>query len=315
VVVLLALALALTGVVLLRLTLGRGGSLGWPQGEDLAIRLDRVWAGIVVGAALAMGGVMLQSLLRNPLASPDLIGAASGAGLAVTLAMVLSGSSAMAMGASRGPAALAGSLGALGVVYVLGQRRGYVEPVLLVLVGVMVSVICGAGTMLLGSLMPDGGWAALRWSFGAISDEVPRRVLASVGGLVVVALGGGLVLGRAMDVASLSEEEARSIGVPVEHLRLALFLLSGALTAGAVLVAGPIGFVGLVCPHVVRLAAGPGSRVLLVGAAMAGAALVIGADIGVRLVELQTGRLPLGIFTALVGGPVFIAMLRRRGMG
>jgi iron complex transport system permease protein len=309
---LLALAALLAAAILLRLSLGPAGQIAWPQGEDLAIRLDRVLSGLIVGAALAIGGVMLQSLLRNPLASPDLIGAASGAGLAVTASMLLSGSSVLALSASQGPAALIGSLAALAVVYFLGQRRGFVEPVMLVLIGVMVSIICGAGTMLLGSLMPDGGWAAIRWSMGAISDDVSRQTLAAVGALTLIALAAGLLLGRAMDVASLSEEEARSIGVPIEYLRLALFLLSGALTAGAVLIAGPIGFVGLVCPHIVRLTAGPSHRTLLVGSALAGATLVIAADIAVRLVDLQTGRLPLGIFTALVGGPIFIAMLRRR---
>jgi iron complex transport system permease protein len=208
-----------------------------------------------------------------------------------------------------------GALAALGVVYMLGQRRGFVEPVLLVLVGVMVSVICGAGTMLLSSLMRDGGFAAIRWSMGSISDDVPRGVLLLVGGVTLAAVGLGMWLGRAMDVASLSEEEARSMGVPIERLRLLLFVASGVLTAGAVLVAGPIGFVGLVCPHAVRLLAGPGHRVLVIGAALAGAALVIGADVAVRAVDLGAGRLPIGVFTALVGGPVFIGMLRRGAGG
>jgi iron complex transport system permease protein len=296
---------------MLRLLIGKGGQLAWPSGEVLDLRLSRTISAATVGAALAVGGAMLQSLLRNPLASPDLIGAASGAGLAVTASILITGTTTT-IGLAHGPAAFVGSLSALALVYLLGQRRGYIEPVLLVLVGVMVSVICGAATMLLGSLMPDGGWSAIRWSMGAISDETTRPLQLTVAALTLASIGIGVALGRAMDVAALSEEEARSIGVPIERLRLALFLLSGALTAGAVLIAGPIGFVGLVCPHAVRLLAGPNHRTLIAGSALAGATLVILADAAVRAIDLGAGRFPIGVFTALVGGPAFIAMLRKR---
>lgn len=309
---LLGLVLLLAAAVALRLSIGRDG-LGWPGSEELPIRLDRARSGIVVGAALAVAGAMLQALLRNPLAAPEIIGASSGAGLAVMVSVLIAGGEIAAAGLSRGPAAVAGALGALGVVYLLGQRRGFVEPVMLVLVGVMVSVICGAATMLLASLMPDGGWSAIRWSMGALSDDVSRGTLAGVGAFTLLAVLAGAAIGPAMDVASLAEEEAVSIGVPVRALRLALFVISGCLTAGAVLIAGPIGFVGLVCPHAVRLLAGPNHRAVIVGSAVAGATLVVGADAAVRAVNLGSGRLPLGVFTALVGGPVFIAMLRRHG--
>jgi iron complex transport system permease protein len=309
---LLLLALLLAAAMLLRLTVGEGGRLTWPDAGHLNLRLDRALSALIVGAALAVGGAMLQSLLRNPLASPDLIGAASGAGLAVTASVMLTGGAIDAAAITKGPAAFVGSISALAVVYLLGQRRGFVEPILLVLVGVMISTICGAATMLLLSLMPDGGWSALRWTMGALSDDTPRWVLAVVGGLTFAAIIAGVLLARAMDVAALSEEEARSLGIPIEKLRLALFLLSGALTAGAVLIAGPIGFVGLVCPHLVRLLAGPQHRTLIIGSALAGSALILLADSAVRAIDLPTGRLPLGVFAALLGGPLFIAMLRRR---
>ena len=308
---LLLMALLLAGAVLLRLLIGEGGRLGWPEPGFLRIRLDRTFSGVVAGAGLATAGVMLQSLLRNPLAAPELIGASTGAAFGVMLSIVIMGGYTTSLGLGRGLPAFAGAVGALGIVYLLGQRRGFVEPILLVLVGVMVSVIFGAGTMLLGAMMPDGGWAAMRWSIGSISEEVPGPVVAGVGALTLAALLIGVALGRAMDVTALSEEEARSMGVPVPILRLVLFLCAGALTAGVVLIAGPIGFVGLVCPHAVRLLAGPGHRVLLIGAAMAGAALVVGADAAVRAIDLGSGRFPIGVFTALIGGPAFIAMLRK----
>jgi ABC-type Fe3+-siderophore transport system permease subunit len=308
---LILLSCLLAGTVVLRLCIGEGGHLGWPESDYLTIRMARVSAGVVAGAGLAVAGVMLQALLRNPLAAPELIGASTGAAFGVMLSMVLGGASGIALGLGRGPAAFAGALGALGIVYALGQRRGFVEPVLLVLVGVMISVIFGAGTMLLGAMMPDGGWAAMRWSIGSISEDVPPRVVAVVGGVTVFAIVCGVLLARAMDAAALSEEEATSIGVPLPLLRVLLFVLAGGLTAGVVVIAGPIGFVGLVCPHAVRLLAGPRHGVLIVGAALAGAALVVGADAAVRAIDIGSGRFPIGVFTALIGGPVFIAMLRK----
>ena len=308
---LILMSCLLAGAVALRLCIGDGGSLGWPEAEVAGLRMARVWAGIVAGAGLAVAGVMLQALLRNPLAAPELIGASTGAAFGVMLSMVIGGASGLALGLGRGPAAFAGALGALGIVYALGQRRGFVEPVLLVLVGVMISVIFGAGTMLLGAMMPDGGWAAMRWSIGSISEDVPPRVVAVVGGITIGAIACGVLLGRGMDAAALSEEEATSIGVRLPLLRMLLFLLAGGLTAGVVVIAGPIGFVGLVCPHAVRLLAGPRHGVLVVGAALAGSALVVGADAAVRAIDLGSGRFPIGVFTALIGGPVFIAMLRR----
>src|SRR5262249_33567891 len=132
--------------------------------------------------------------------------------------------------------------------------------------------------------------------------------------LTLGAIALGVASGRAMDAAAMSDDEARSVGVPIGGLRLAMFLASGVLTASAVVLAGPIGFVGLVCPRVVRLLAGPGHRVLVVGAALAGAALIVGADTFIAAIDLARGRLPIGILTALIGGPVFIVLLRRESV-
>lgn len=303
---------------LLRLALGPEG-LELPRSEmEFMLRGRRVLAGAAVGVALAVGGVMLQSLLRNPLASPDLIGPAAGAGLAVTVAALVGhfaagdGGRAMVGGVGDAPAALAGALGALGIVYVLSQKRGFVEPISLILVGVIVSIVCSAGTLLAAHLMPPHvRFEVSRWTVGAISDDVSGGLLVGAGLIAIGGVGLAVWLGRAMDVAALSEDEARAAGVPVGGLRLVLFMASGLLTAAAVLLAGPVGFIGLVAPHVVRLIAGPSHRALAIGAALAGAALVIMADSAVRAIDLGAGRMPLGVVTALVGGPVFLLLLRR----
>jgi iron complex transport system permease protein len=294
-----------------------GNDLGWSGDAGvMGLRADRLLAGTIVGAALATGGVLLQSLLRNPLASPDLIGAAAGAGFAVMLSTLVGVGGGLALGpafALHAPAALVGSLGALALVYGLAQRRGFIEPVSLVLIGVIVSVVCGAATMLLAFLRTDQGLDVARWMVGSISDDLIGWPVWAVGGVTLVGIALGAGFGRAMDVAALGDDEALSSGVNIATLRLALFVLSGVLTAAAVVLAGPIGFVGLVCPHVVRLLAGPGHRAVVIGAALAGATLVVLADAAGKAVAVWTmhGRVPIGIITALVGGPVFIGLLRR----
>lgn len=320
--IILGLVLLVLVLALFRLAIGPAGSGGgvafaFPEtAEGWRLRIDRVWCGIGVGAGLAIAGVLLQALLRNPLASPDLIGPTAGAGLAVMLASAIGATSAAvgyhgALGAIDSAAALLGSLAALALVYTLAQRRGLVEPVSLVLVGVMVSVICGAATVLIANLTPDRGLAVSRWMIGTLPDAPPRTSLVILSGLVVAALLISLRLSRALDVASLEDDEARSLGVHVGRLRLIALLLSGVLTAACVVIAGPIGFVGLVCPHAARLLLGPAHRAVIPASALAGAGLILAADILVRALDLGTGRLPIGVITALVGGPVFLLMLRR----
>ena len=306
----------LAAMVALRLLADKGG-LSWPGGTELEIRLLRLAIGGVVGVALAVSGVMLQTLLRNPLASPDLLGLASGAGLAIVVASYLGASvGATALGpAGREAPALVGSLAALGVVYLLAQRAGMIEPVSLILVGVIVGVICSAATSFVSHLLPDRGFGAMRWMFGAIDEDASWTRVGAIGVVTLAGTAMAWWLGPPMDAASMGDDEAASVGVALGRLRAALFIASGVLTAGSVVLAGPIGFVGLVCPHVVRLGAGPGHRVLAIGAAMAGAALVIGADALVRTIDLASGRMPIGVLTAMVGGPVFLWLLRREMRG
>lgn len=306
----------LVAAMLLRLMVG-SASLSWPDGAVLDIRLARVATGVIVGAALGVGGVLLQCLLRNPLASPDLVGLASGAGLGVMIAAYVAfraGAQAVGIGPSAG-AALVGSLGALGLVYALSQRRGLLEPVSLILVGVVVSIMCSAIGMFFQQMLPDRGLSVSRWMLGALSDDAGWTQITAAGAVVAGAIVLGCVLGPAMDAASLSDDEARSIGVPLAGLRVTLFLTAGALSAAAVMLAGPIGFVGLICPHVVRLGAGPAHRPLVLGAAIAGAALIVAADVLVKAIDLGSGRLPIGVLTSVLGGPLLVVMLRRQLRG
>ncbi|MDX2148562.1 MAG: iron ABC transporter permease [Planctomycetota bacterium] len=313
-----ALALALGVAIALRL------GLDWPAPDlpraardaILELRLIRVAIAIVVGASLAIAGVLLQCLLRNPLASPDLIGMGPGAGLALTIAAFLAsqrGHTLAPLGYAGGAGiALAGAFTTLALVYALSRRRASLQPTTLVLVGVVISMVCGSGTVALQQLLPDRGLSITRWFLGALDDDAPW---SSVGAFAILALVAGALAsltGPWLDASTLAPSEARSLGVPLARLRVALFIASGVLTAAAVTLAGPVAFVGLVAPHLARLALGARHRILVPAAAFIGAALVVAADALVSLIDLGAGRLPVGIVTTLIGAPVFITMLRTR---
>lgn len=310
--VLAFLGFGLAVAVVFRLMVG-GNGLSLPSDAIVwELRGQRAGLGLVVGGCLGLSGVLLQALLRNPLASPDLVGATSGASLGVMLSYWL-GAVAGGGGALLGEAgpALVGALLALGIVGLLGQRRGLIDPVSLILVGVIVSLVCGAGGLLLQQQMPDRGFIAGRWMLGVLSDDTPRLRLVGVAVLLACSLAWAMRAGPTMDAASMSDDEARSVGVRLGRLRGTQFVLGGSLAAGSVVLAGPIGFVGLVCPHAVRLLIGPSHRLLALGSAIAGATLVIAADAMVKAIDLGGGRLPIGVLTTILGGPVFILMLRK----
>ncbi len=296
-------------VVVLRLMIGTGG---WGIADDPAVhqlRLDRVFIGSIVGASLGLSGALLQSLLRNPLAAPDLMGLSAGAGFAVTLRTWQVGS---LLGASAAAfPALLGAMGVLFFVWFLSQRRGIIDPITMILVGVIVSVILGAATMLVVSMMPDRGFSVSRWMMGTLREQVDAPTLAVCAAILVGVVGWSLSAARSFDVMALGEDEAKSVGVSVAVVRAGQFIGAGLLTAISIVLAGPIGFVGLVCPHLVRLLAGPGHRTLVLGSALAGIALVIGADTLVRAIPTDAGRIPIGVITSLIGGPVFLVMLLR----
>jgi iron complex transport system permease protein len=299
--------------VALRLLVGGsridGVILGWPADPAIVeLRALAALAAALVGASLGVAGAQLQALLRNPLASPDLLGMSSGAGFAVVFASLLAG------GVWVAPAipATVGAVGTLAIVYLAAQRRGMLEPVSLVLIGVIVSVMLAAATVAAQSLMPrETVFSTSRWMLGAIGSDIRWWEIGACGGVLATALGLSLWHGPRVDGAAFSDDEAHALGVPLRPLRVGLFLVSGVMTAACVVLAGPVGFVGLVCPHVVRLLIGPTHRGVAVGAALAGAAMLVLADVLVEAIPVKTGRLPIGVLTAVVGGPVFLVLLRR----
>lgn len=312
---LVLLALSLVAVAL-RVLIDRhpqgAVSLAWPDPSYAIFRWTAVAVAAIVGSSLAVSGVMLQALLRNPLASPFIMGISAGAGLGVMVAIYVGHvtGSAVGYGAHMGPAILGGVV-ALGVVYGLGQRRGWLDPISLLLVGVIVSTICGALIMFVQHLVPAGLRGDLTtWMMGHIRERVEAATLIGAGALSVVGVAVAMILGRAMDAATLGDDEARSVGLALGPLRIGLFLLASALTAVTVALAGPIGFVGLVAPHAARLILGPKHTVLVLGAALVGVVLVVGSDTARQALDFGGGRMPIGIFTALIGGPAFIWLLR-----
>lgn len=313
VICLLLCAAACAGAGLLRLLVG-GQGLAFPASPEVwDLRLTRLGSGLVVGAALGLAGLQLQCLLRNPLASPDLLGLASGAGLGVTLSAYLGflATGAIAPAAVSSSAALAGAAGALLVVYALSARGGLIDPARLILVGVVVALMASAASMFVEHLLPDRGMASRRWLLGALRDDARAPEVLGVGLAAVVALAVTARLGPSMDAASLDEHEARSVGVRLGGLRVFLFASAAVLTAASVTLAGPVGFVGLIAPHAVRRIAGPGHRVGAIGSALLGAGLVVAADALVKAIDLGGGRLPIGVLTSLIGGPVLIWLIRR----
>ncbi len=302
---------------LLRILIDRDTSgsiaLAWPRPEYAWVRWTALAVGVTVGTGLSTSGVLLQALLRNPLASPFLLGITAGAGLGVMFAMYLAhvaGVQWMWITTNVAPA-LAGALAVMGIVYMLAQRRGWLDPVSLVLVGVIVSAVCGALIMLLQHMVPAGLHGEItRWMMGRIPESTPTSSLMIAGGLSLGGVVVAAVMGRAMDAATLGDDEARSVGLALGPLRVWMFLLAGALTAGAVALCGPIGFVGLIAPHAARLVLGPHHTPLVIGAALAGVILVVGADVARQVIDLGAGRMPIGVFTALIGGPAFIWLLR-----
>lgn len=272
-----------------------------------ALRLPRVAAAALVGAALAMSGASLQGALRNALAEPYLLGVSGGAAVGAVAAISL-GEAASAL---IPLAAFAGSVIAVAVVVLVAHAAGgRSDPRVLVLAGVIVGAFANAAIMiLLANAPPNTVRGALWWMMGSLSDTEWRGVRWLA---VYVAIGGGalIALAREIDILSLGEEGAAALGVDVDRAGVRIFLLASLLAAATVATAGLVGFVGLVVPHIVRAGGIRQHRALLVGSALAGAALVIGADVIARA-ALPPAELPLGAVTALLGVPFFLARLRR----
>jgi iron complex transport system permease protein len=285
------------------------------------LRLPRAMLAALVGLALAAAGTALQALLRNPLAEPFMLGVSGGAALGGTLTLLLS----VALSAASGPAgALLGSappvmagavLGAAlttPLVFGLGRIGGRLVPEAALLVGIVFNAfVAGVITLLKLVAPPDQAARLLYWLTGAIGYQGGATLAV---GTVVVALSVGalLVLSARLNLLLLGDEEAASLGIDVPAARAQVFLAASAATGAAVALAGMVGFVGLIVPHLARRLVGPDHRRLLPVSALFGAAFLALADAGARLAFLPLGtEPPVGAITAFVGGPFFLWMLRR----
>ncbi|WP_326558541.1 FecCD family ABC transporter permease [Micromonospora sp. NBC_01796] len=298
------------GSVLHRLGLPVGPLPGAAQGENAlwVVRFPRVSLAVVVGASLGCAGALMQGVFGNPLAEPGIIGVSSGAAVGAA-ATIVTGISTLGGWTVAAAAFVTGLLTTL-LVYAMSRADGRTEVVTLVLTGIAVNAVAGA---VLGLLMFFGDADAVRaiafWQLGSLAQATWASVAVTLP-CAVVGIGAALAAAGRLDLLALGERPAQHLGVPVERLRIVMITVTALLAASAVAFTGIISFVGLVVPHLIRLVTGPGHRVLIPASALGGAIIVVAADLAARtLVDYQ--ELPLGVLTAVVGGPCFFWLLRR----
>jgi iron complex transport system permease protein len=276
----------------------------------VGVRLPRVILAALVGAALASAGVVLQVLLRNPLADPYILGISSGAGLGTILAVLSGISFNLWAGSPVSLFALAGAFGTVWLVWTVGRFAGRWQVTSLLLAGVVINAFFSAVIMFLTSIANSNELrTTVYWLMGNITaKDWPVLIIAAiciVGGDI-----GLFSISNKLNALSLGEQEAQNLGVNIIRIKTVAFALSAFITAIAVSLSGLIGFVGLIIPHGVRLILGPDHRQLLPASAIAGGAFLVIADTIARTI-FQQEQLPVGIITALAGGPFFLILLAK----
>ena len=272
------------------------------------VRLPRVVLALLVGAALGCAGAVLQGVFANPLAEPGIIGVSSGAAAGASGVIALAGVGVAGSAVAGG--AFVGGLVTAAAVYLLSRSAGRTEVVTLVLTGISVNAFAG-GLIAFFTFRatPTARDQIVFWQLGSLNRATWDQVFLVLG-FVVVGVAAAMVIARRMDLLALGEYSARHLGVDVEALRRVAIVIVAVLTAAAVAFCGIILFVGLVVPHLMRLIVGPGHRVLVPAATLAGAVGLVLADLAARTL-VDYADLPLGMLTSLVGGPVFLLLLRR----
>lgn len=274
------------------------------------LRLPRVVLAALVGASLGAAGAAYQGLFRNPLADPFVIGASSGSALGATLVIVLGGGGG-ALGFAAVPlGAFGGALGAAVLVYASTAWWGRLPLVGLLLAGSAVSSCLGALVWLVMALRDEDLGRIVAWMMGSLAARGWPAVAAGGPYALLGGLGLGL-LARPLDALSLGEEAAAALGLPVRRITGGVVAAASLATAAAVAVAGVIGFIGLIAPHLARSLVGSRHRYLLPASGLAGAILLLVADDLARTVAAPV-ELPVGVLTALLGGPFFLVVLGRR---
>ena len=337
--VIVGLAATLLGAALIALTMGAAGiplarlpaALGlWidhspdplTSRDQLvlwSIRIPRIAAAAMVGSLLAVSGAIMQGLFRNPLADPALVGVSSGGALAAASAIVFTdsriGESLRFMQNELLPlAAFIGSLATTVVLYRIASREGRTSIAIFLLAGLAIAAIANAGIGLLVFVADDRQLRDITfWLLGSLSGVTWSKT-ATIAPVLAIAMAACLWIARGLDVLVLGEAEAFHSGVDVERLKRISIILVSAMTGVAVSICGVVGFIGIVIPHLLRLVIGPAHRLLLPASALLGAILLVGADTLARTI-VAPAEMPIGILTAAIGAPFFLAMLlRQRGL-
>jgi len=278
----------------------------------LDIRLSRICLGMLVGIALAVAGTVFQGVLRNPLADPFTIGVSTGAAFGASLALFLGGGSMQVLGFGLVPlASLAGAMIALFAVVALGKVNGHLRRDTMVLAGIVVATFLSALISLLKSLDEESVASIVFWVMGSFQGRGWSHLLLALpyaaAGLIII-----WAFSRELDILSMGDTQAKLLGVRAERARLLLMIGASLVTAAAVSVSGVIGFVGLIMPHLVRMMIGAEHRRLLVLSGIAGGLALVWSDVLARIVLPGGEELPVGVVTALMGGPFFCFLLKRK---
>lgn len=272
----------------------------------LYLRFLRIFAAVVIGAGLAVCGIVLQAILRNPLAEPYLLGTSSGAGLGAVVALIL--------GISRIYLPLSAFLGAvlsIILVYNLAKQNNRIRDESLILSGVIVSVAFSAIIVFLVSTSGNETLQGLAWWLWGSLQVYDFNLLFIVSLIVLLGICAIYVFAQDLNAISIGAEEAMHLGIDVELTKKILILITSLITASLVSLCGVIGFVGLLMPHLVRLLSGPNHKTLIPLACLAAAIFMVACDILSRIIYPPL-EIPIGVITAILGAPVFIILLRRR---
>ncbi|WP_288929969.1 iron ABC transporter permease [uncultured Maritimibacter sp.] len=284
----------------------------------LDIRLPRLAMGALVGASLAVAGVVMQGLFRNPLADPGIVGVSAGAGLGAITAIVLGGLLPSTVGAVLGyalvpVAAFIGGGVSVVLLYIVSTRNGQTSVATMLLAGIALSAMVSAVSGVMIYLADDAQLRDLTfWGLGSLAGATWSKLLAAMP-LMVLGLLGAPLLARSLDTLALGEIAAQHMGIDIQRMKRRAVVIVAASVGAAVAVSGGIGFVGIVVPHLLRLMTGPSHAPLILNSALLGASILLLADMISRVI-VAPAELPIGIIMALIGGPFFLwVLIKRRG--
>lgn len=306
----LLLSAVLIAVTLIGITTGSvkiplAGILSEDNRQIIIIRIARVALALIAGGALAVAGTALQAILRNPLAEPYLLGTSSGAGLGAVLALMLG------LGGSYLPgAAFIGAIVSVVLVYSIARQNNRISAQSLILSGVIVSIaLSGMMVFIISISGTDALHSATWWLWGSL-EVTDMRLLRTISIIVMASVSAIIALSQDMNAISIGEQHAVHLGIKIESVKKALFVLTSLITACLVCICGMIGFVGLIIPHAIRSIVGPNHRYLLPASFIAGSSFMVACD-AIARTAFSPSEIPIGVMTSIIGAPVFIILLKR----